>query len=237
MADLICTVAESLTLNGAQQGGTNTSLISGINHAFKRIIPVPQSEIVLLSFGTTVAAGTFNEANVRYIRITNTDNSNHLYLVFKNEYNNECCMKLDKGQSFIYNGDLASGVVDTMLANQVPLGFSETTGDCVSGNNNVTSITATNRIIPGLRVSSAAITASGASVGVTTPVYDASDGYQATAHTIVTRHATTGAESASNAAGNEDNDQTYSAGFGDLVEITAEADGGTVSTEVFVASV
>ena len=40
MADLICTVAESLTLNGAQQGGTNTSLISGINHAFKRIITV-----------------------------------------------------------------------------------------------------------------------------------------------------------------------------------------------------
>jgi hypothetical protein len=236
-AALTVTLTESISLNGTQQGGTNSLTVSSINEVSKRIVSVPLSEITLVNFGTSVAAGQFDESKVRYIRVTNKDDTNFAYLVFKNEYNNEFCVKLDSGQSYIYNGDNDSGVIDTMLANQVPLGFGETTGDCVSGNNNVTSITATNRIIPGLRVSSAAITASGASVGVTTPAYDASDGYQATAHTVVTRHATTGAETASNATGNEDNDQTYAAGFGDLVEITAEADTDVVDLEVFVASI
>ena len=234
MATLNVTHTESLTLNGQEQGSTNTLAITGINNVDKRIVTVPTSEIVLASFGTAVAAGTFNEANVRYVRITNRDTTNHLYLVLKNEYSNECCLKLDKGQTFVYNADLASGVIDTMLANQVALGFAETTGDCVAGNNNVTSITANGAIIPGLRVSSAAITASGASVGAVTG--SANGVSAATAHTIVTRHASTGAETASNAEGNEDNDQTYAAGFGDLVEITAEADAGTISVEVFVAS-
>jgi len=237
MATLNVTHTETITLNGQQFGGTNTLSISGINNVDKRIVTVPQSEIILASFSTAVAAGTYNEANVRYVRITNLDSTNHLYLVFKNEYNNECCMKLDKGQTFVYNADLASGLIDTMLANQLPLGFNETTGDCANATDDVTGITATNRIIPGLRVSSAAITASGASVGATTPVYDASNGYRATAHTLVTRHATTGAETASNATGNEDNDQTYAAGFGDLVEITAEADAGSIQVEILVASV
>ena len=234
MATLNVTHTESLTLNGQEQGSTNTLAITGINNVDKRIVTVPTSEIVLASFGTAVAAGTFNEANVRYVRITNRDTTNHLYLVLKNEYSNECCLKLDKGQTFVYNADLASGVIDTMLANQVALGFAETTGDCATGSDDVTGITANGAIIPGLRVSSAAITATGASVGAVTG--SANGVSAATAHTIVTRHASTGAETASNAEGNEDNDQTYAAGFGDLVEITAEADAGTISVEVFVAS-
>ena len=121
-----------------------------------------------------------------------------------------------------------------MLANQVALGFSETTGDCATGSDDVTGITANGAIIPGLRVSSAAITASGASVGAVTG--SANGVSAATAHTMVTRHATTGAETASNATGNEDNDQTYAAGFGDLVEITAESSSGIVDLEVFIAA-
>ena len=37
-------------------------------------------------------------------------------LTFKDEDNTEFAVKLDKGQSFIYNGDLSGGVVDTMHA-------------------------------------------------------------------------------------------------------------------------
>ena len=54
----------------------------------------------------------------------------------------------------------------------------------------------------------------------------------------MTRHATTGAETASNTSGGADvnGTSTYSAGFGDLVEITAEADSAACMLEVFVAS-
>ena len=129
-----------------------------------------------------------------------------------------------------------------MLANQVPLGFTEATGDTADASDDVTNITATNKIIPGLRYAhdNAEITA-GTSVGAITGG-DATDGYRGTAHTLVSRHATTGAESVYNVTGHTtgtsdtNGTATYSSGFGDLVEITAEADGGAISVEVFVAS-
>ena len=66
---------------------------------------------------TAVSSGTFIEGDVRYIRITNLDNENHVSLTFKNEDAHEFGLKLDRGQSFIYNGDMSGGVVDTMEAN------------------------------------------------------------------------------------------------------------------------
>ena len=235
-ASLTITHTESLTLNGVNYGGTNTQTIASIAEVSKRIVKIPTTEQILVNFSEKIAAGTYVSGNVRYLRMTNLDNANFLYLVFKNEYLNEFCVKLDKGQTFIYNPDLASGMIDTMLANQVPLGFTETTGDLATGSDDVTGINATNKIIPGLRISSPA-TPSGATVGATTPGYSSSDGYQATSHTMVTRHATTGAETAANATGNEDNDQDYAAGFGDLTSITAEADTASIDLEMFLALV
>ena len=241
MATLNVTHIESLTLNGQEQGSTNSFSVAGINNIDKRIVSVPTSEITLVSFSTAIAAGTFNEANVRYIRITNKDTTNHLYLVLKNEYSNECCLKLDKGQTFIYNTDLASGVIDTMLANQVALGFTEATGDTADGSDDITNITANGAIIPGLRYThDNAQPVANSSVGAVT---GAANGVSAaTAHTLVTRNASTGAESVANIAshtsGSSDTNgtSTYSAGFGDLVEITAEANTGAITVEVFVAS-
>jgi hypothetical protein len=228
-------VIESIKLNGVEQGANNTKVISSISEISKRIISVPTSEVTLVSFSTAVAAGTFVESDVRYIRITNKDDTNFIYLVFKNEYNNEFCVKLDSGQSYIYNGDNTSGLIDTMLANQVALGFNETTGD-KDTDENITSITATNKIIPGLRIShtGGSEIPAGTSVGTITGG-DSTSGY--TAHTMVTRNATTGAETNSSATGATDNLQTYAAGFGDLVEITAESDTSSCDIEVFVASV
>tara|TARA_Y100001938_G_C8073984_1_gene424858 strand:- start:1359 stop:2093 length:735 start_codon:yes stop_codon:yes gene_type:complete len=237
-ATLTVKLTETVSLNGKDQGATNTMTIASIAEVHKRIVTVPQSEVTIANFGTAVAAGTFDEAKVRYIRLTNKDDANHLYIVFKNEYNNECCMKLDKGQSFIYNADQASGVIDTMLANQVALGFTEATGD-TGDDDDIENITATNKIIPGLRYAHDATTVpAGTSVGAITGG-DSTDGYRATAHTLVTRNASTGAESVSNTSGGADTDgtSTYSAGFGDLVEITAEADTADVDLEVFIASV
>ena len=236
-AALTVTLTESISLNGSQLGSTNTLTIAEIDEVSKRIVTVPTSEVVIASFGTAVAPGTFIESDVRYIRITNKDNENHVYLVFKNEYSNEYCVKLDKYQSFIYNADQASGVIDTMLANQVPFGFTEATGDVGTGDSFIDNITANGAIIPGLRVShdSGYIPAS-TSVGAVT---GAANGVSAaTSHTTVTRHATTGAESVSEGTGVDSNGtSTYAAGFGDLVEITADAEASTVDIEMFIASV
>ena len=115
-ATMTVTVTESISLNGSNHGSTNTLSIGSINEVFKRIVTVTTTEAEILAFGTAIGAGTFDEAKVMYIRMTNLDDTNHIVLTFKSEGNHEFAVKLDKGQSFIYNGDLAGGVVDTMDA-------------------------------------------------------------------------------------------------------------------------
>lgn len=78
---------------------------------------VPTSEVILLEFAASVpGAGAFNNANVRYIRITNKDDTNHVQLTFRNNSTNEVGVKLDAGHTYIYSGDNSGGVVATMLA-------------------------------------------------------------------------------------------------------------------------
>ena len=110
------TISESITLNGKNQGGTQTLSIPSIATVSRRIIDVPASEVEIIAMSTAVASGTFIESDVLYIRITNLDDTNHVTLTFKDEDNTEVALLLDKGQSFIYNGDLSGGVVNTMHA-------------------------------------------------------------------------------------------------------------------------
>jgi hypothetical protein len=83
MADLSVQVTESVTLNGALRGGTNTVTTTGINDVFERI--------VLCTFGqeTTIArfaATPYTDPVaidldlVKYVRVTNLDETEKLLL-------------------------------------------------------------------------------------------------------------------------------------------------------------
>lgn len=109
-------VSEDIILNGQQQGSTNVLTIPSINEISKRILTITTSKHDVMSFSSIVGKGNYSLADMRYIRFTNLDDTNHLFLIFKNEDNDEFIVKLDKGQSFIYNGDLAGGANDTMEA-------------------------------------------------------------------------------------------------------------------------
>ena len=111
---LTVTLTEAISLNGYDQGSSNTLSISSINEVHKRILTVPTSEIEVVAMSTANSSGTFIEGDVRYMRFTNLDDTNHVTLTFKHENDDEFAIKLDKGQSFIYNGDMSGGVVDTM---------------------------------------------------------------------------------------------------------------------------
>ena len=120
-AALTVTITESIELNGKDQGGSNVLTIGSVATVSKRIVDVPTSEVEIVAMSTAVASGTFIEGDVRYIRITNLDDTNHVTLTFKEENNSEFAVLLDKGESFIYNGDLSGGVVDTMDAGTTAL--------------------------------------------------------------------------------------------------------------------
>jgi len=115
-ATLTVKIHESISLNGKDQGATTSLSLSSINEISKRIVTVTTSEVEVVAMSTAASSGTFIEGDVKYMRFTNLDDTNHITLTFKNENDDEFAVKLDKGQSFIYNGDISGGVVDTMDA-------------------------------------------------------------------------------------------------------------------------
>ena len=112
-ATLTVTLTEEISLNGQDKGSTNTLTVASVTEVSQRIVNVPTSEVIILAMGTAVAAGQLVEGDVRYIRLTNKDDTNHITLVFKSENSNECSHLLDAGHSFIYPGDNSGGVVNT----------------------------------------------------------------------------------------------------------------------------
>ena len=121
-ASLTIQVKETINLHGYDQGSNNTQTIADIAEIQKRIVTVPTSEVTVLAFhDTTVAQGTFVEEDVRYVRFTNLDDTNHITLTFKDDNNSEFAIKIDAGRSFIYGVDNADGVADTMDAGTTAL--------------------------------------------------------------------------------------------------------------------
>ena len=111
MANLVVTHTESLTLNGSQQGGTNTTTFTGINEASKRMLTITTNEATIATFsGAVGSAGHFNDGNVRYIRFTNLHATYFVALTLTNGSNDEFAFKLDAGQSFILCGDNSTGM-------------------------------------------------------------------------------------------------------------------------------
>ena len=83
MADLTTTLSESVTLNGAVRGTTNTVTTTGINNVYERIVTCTNAQTTYLasfdsnSYGSAVQ---LDLQDVRYIRVTNLDATNSLEL-------------------------------------------------------------------------------------------------------------------------------------------------------------
>ena len=128
MATLTTKVIEEITLNNNSYNSERSLDISSVNEITKRVVTASTTECGLIGFlsalssvGVTAnkvgyVAGMFDDGDVRYIRITNLDSSNHITLTFRDEDSTEFCMKVDAGHSFIYPGDNSGGVKDTMHA-------------------------------------------------------------------------------------------------------------------------
>ena len=119
MATLTVTLQEDLVLNASQVGGTITKEITGINESSKRMLTITTNEATIATFsGAVASAGHYVAADVRYIRFTNLDDTNFITLTFRNQDNDEAAIKVDAGQSFIFNGDNANGMTAVMNATQ-----------------------------------------------------------------------------------------------------------------------
>ncbi len=116
---LTVTIRESIKLKGKEQGARTTLSISDINEVSSRIVTITTTEATIATFSAAAAsAGHYVAADVRYIRFTNLDDTNFVTLTFRNQDNDEVAIKLDAGQTFIWNGDNNDGMSAVFNATQ-----------------------------------------------------------------------------------------------------------------------
>jgi hypothetical protein len=77
---LTVTVTEKLVLNGKDHGSTKKITATGINEISKRILTCATTGTQVYSGASAAAYGTFVTADVRYVRITNLDDTNFIVL-------------------------------------------------------------------------------------------------------------------------------------------------------------
>ena len=109
-------IQEDIILDNQDYGSKRILEISSINEISKRILTITTTEAEILKFASTIDAGRYIIGDVRYMRFTNLDDTNFITLTFTNEDSDEVAIKLDAGQSFIWNGDNSGGLVDNFNA-------------------------------------------------------------------------------------------------------------------------
>ena len=109
-APLTVTITEAVSLNGYDQGSTNTLTVADVTEISKRIVTVTTTEAVIATFASAIGAGNYIAADVKYMRFTNKDDTNFITLTLRNQDNDEFAVKLDYGQSFMLTGDNANGM-------------------------------------------------------------------------------------------------------------------------------
>lgn len=103
------TISEGLTLGGVDRGGSHTRTIENIAEADRRVMTVDSSnEIDLIELNSDNGQGKFVRSSIRYIRITNLDNTNFIRVRFKNSGAETADVKVDAGATFM----LSSGSMD-----------------------------------------------------------------------------------------------------------------------------
>ena len=109
-ASMTVTITESLILNGVNQGSTKKMTIAGINEVSKRIVTVLASTDSTQIYAGAAAAsiGTFITSDVKYIRITNLDDTYPAVLSFSNGADHHAQFSLAAGQVFIVTDTSAS---------------------------------------------------------------------------------------------------------------------------------
>ncbi len=120
MADLVVTISESVSLNNKDHGSTNVETIGSVSQIDHRIVTATTTEQTIVLFDSAAAAGTFADASVKYLRITNLDGTNFAILRILGN-SEEYFVKIEAGDSFILGNSLmdanATGSQSVSLAN------------------------------------------------------------------------------------------------------------------------
>lgn len=121
MANLTVTIKEELSLNGKEYGGSN-SLELTVTEVDSRVLTITNVEQTVLLFDAAVAAGTFKDAQLEYLRITNLHETATVDLRISDSAQ-EYFVRIVAGGSFILTEDQLdadnTGSAETMALAQI----------------------------------------------------------------------------------------------------------------------
>tara|TARA_R110000744_G_scaffold365676_1_gene474552 strand:+ start:40 stop:489 length:450 start_codon:yes stop_codon:yes gene_type:complete len=83
MADLVTTLSESVVLNNAVRGSSNSVTTTGINDVMERIVTCTQAVVTTIAVFAALPStspGAIDVDRTRYIRVTNLDLTNNIEL-------------------------------------------------------------------------------------------------------------------------------------------------------------
>ncbi len=102
---LTVTITESVTLGGSDRGSSNTLTIADVTEVDNRIVNVGTSETDIIGFGSANGQGSFVRTDVKYIRLTNLDDTNYITLGMSKTGADTFYIKLEAGKSIMFGND------------------------------------------------------------------------------------------------------------------------------------
>ena len=136
MGVLTVSIKEELTLNGTQQGCTNTLSIASITQSFKRLVTLPadgggsatQTTIANFRTAVTTADGALDDDDVKYVRVTNLESTNSVTLSLQLAANGgadastQATILLEACKSFMLGKAVGVAAVDDDAATATAIG-------------------------------------------------------------------------------------------------------------------
>lgn len=118
---LSVTISEELILDGNDRSNTHTATFT-VNELDHRVLTIDNTEKSILLFDTANEAGTIEDGNLAYLRITNLDVSDTVTLRIRDAAQ-EFMVRLKAGGSFILTEDKldadATGSEETVTLSQI----------------------------------------------------------------------------------------------------------------------
>lgn len=107
MPTLTSTIKESVTINGKVVGNEITTSVTNVDKYYQYTMTLPNPPVLagIVTFGLQEEFGQLENAKLRYLRITNLDNTDSLFLQMGYPLNT-AAFEVPAGQSFLLGKDL-----------------------------------------------------------------------------------------------------------------------------------
>ena len=109
-ANLTLRLSEEVVLNGKSYGSKSVQTIPSVNTVVESIFTVPSDSLsTILQFSSSEAIGTFTSTGIKYIRLTNLDDTNFVRLHLSDGSNINIDLKLEPSRTMIFTNTYFSG--------------------------------------------------------------------------------------------------------------------------------